>query len=200
VTVRPVNMKNLEADVVTIVSLANRSINDNWGFYPVTEAEGRAMAHDLKDIINPKAVVIAEGPDGAPIGFAMSLPDINLILRGLNGRLFPFGFIKLLWMLPRLHQYRMWALGVIPEYQGRAIDALLYRSTYDALYSPTTRLEINYVLEDNDRMNNALHRLGVKTCAATACTRSRLGRLGRSEQNSEFSKNSEFLSPSLTQP
>jgi ribosomal protein S18 acetylase RimI-like enzyme len=56
----------------------------------------------------------------------------------------------------------MWALGVIPEYQGRAIDALLYRSTYDALYSPTTRLEINYVLEDNDRMNNALHRLGVK--------------------------------------
>ena len=62
VTVRPVNMKNLEADVVTIVDLANRSISDNWGFYPVTEAEGRAMAHDLKDIINPKAVVIAEGP------------------------------------------------------------------------------------------------------------------------------------------
>jgi ribosomal protein S18 acetylase RimI-like enzyme len=162
VRVRPVNMKNLEADVVTIVSLANRTISDNWGFYPVTEAEGRAMARDLKDVINPKAVLIAESPDGAPIGFAMSLPDVNLILRGLNGRLFPFGFIKLLWGLPRLHQYRMWALGVIPEYQGKAIDTLLYRSTYDALYSPQTRLEVNYVLEDNDRMNNALHRLGVK--------------------------------------
>jgi ribosomal protein S18 acetylase RimI-like enzyme len=162
VHVRPVNMKNLEADVVTIVSLANRSISDNWGFYPVTEAEGRAMARDLKDIINPKAVVIAEDPDGTPIGFAMSLPDINQILHGLNGRLLPFGFIKLLWGLPRLHQYRMWALGVIPEWQGRAIDTLLYRSTYDALFMPQIRLEVNYVLEDNDRMNNALQHLGVK--------------------------------------
>lgn len=162
VRVRPVNMKNLEEDVVTIVKLANRSINDNWGFYPVTEAEGRAMARDLKDIVNPKAVLIAEDSNGVPIGFAMSLPDVNLILRGLNGRLFPFGFIKLLWGLPRLRQYRMWALGVVPEYQGKAIDTLLYRSTYDALYSANTRLEVNYVLEDNVRMNNALHRLGVK--------------------------------------
>jgi ribosomal protein S18 acetylase RimI-like enzyme len=56
----------------------------------------------------------------------------------------------------------MWALGVVPEYQGKAIDTLLYRSTYDALYSAKTRLEVNYVLEDNDRMNNALHHLGVK--------------------------------------
>jgi hypothetical protein len=55
----------------------------------------------------------------------------------------------------------MWALGVIPEYQSRAIDTLLYKATYDALWSPNTRMEINYVLEDNDRMNNALHRMGV---------------------------------------
>lgn len=162
ITVRQVDMNHLEEDVVTIVNLANVSISDNWGFYPVTNAEGRAMAHDLKQVINPRACLIAENAEGTPVGFAMSLPDINVILKGLNGRLFPTGWIKMLSQLPRLTQYRMWALGVIPEYQGRAIDTLLYRATYEALYSPTIRLEINYVLEDNDRMNNALLKLGAK--------------------------------------
>jgi ribosomal protein S18 acetylase RimI-like enzyme len=64
--------------------------------------------------------------------------------------------------LKKINQYRMWALGVIPEYQGKAIDTLLYKKTYEAIYNPTVRVEINYVLEDNQRMNNALMRLGVK--------------------------------------
>lgn len=162
VTVRPVNMKNLEADVVTITNLANESISDNWGFYPVTTEEARTMAHDLKQIINPKAVLIAEDAAGKPIGFAMSLPDINRLLKGLDGRLGLRGLWRMLFMLPRITQYRMWALGVIPEYQSCAIDTLLYKATYEALFSANTRLEVNYVLEDNDRMNNALYKLGVK--------------------------------------
>lgn len=163
VRVRPVNMRRLEEDVVTITRLANESISDNWGFYPVTDEEARAMARDMKQIVHPRAILIAEEESsGRPIGFAMSLPDVNLLLKGLNGRLFPFGWLKLLLGLPRLTQYRMWALGVIPEYQGRAIDTLLYQAMHEAIYSDRLRLEINYVLEDNDRMNNALHKLGVK--------------------------------------
>jgi ribosomal protein S18 acetylase RimI-like enzyme len=162
ITTRPVDMKNLERDVVTIVDLANQSISDNWGFYPVTENEGRAMARDLKQIVNPKAIVIAEDESGRPIGFGMSLPDINILLKGMHGSLLPFGWLKLLTGLPKLTQYRMWALGVIPEYQGRGIDTLIYKATYDALFSDRIRLEINYVLEDNDRMNNALMKLGAK--------------------------------------
>jgi ribosomal protein S18 acetylase RimI-like enzyme len=162
VQTRPVDMKNLELDVVTIIKLANESISDNWGFYPVTEDEGRAMAYDLKQIVNPKAIVIAEDERGRPIGFAMSLPDINVLLKDMHGSLLPFGWLKLLMGLSKLTQYRMWALGVIPEYQGRGIDTLLYKATYNALYSGSIRLEINYVLEDNDRMNNALVKLGAK--------------------------------------
>lgn len=162
VHVRPVNMKQLEKDVMTITDLSNRSISGNWGYYPVPEEEGRALAGDLKAIINPEAALIAETEDGTPIGFAISIPDVNVLLRGLNGRLFPFGWIKLLTGLPKLTQYRMWALGVIPEYHGKAIDTLLYRATYDAIFSDQLRLEINYVLEDNDRMNNALQKLNVK--------------------------------------
>lgn len=162
VTVREINMHDIENDVITILELANVSICDNWGFYPVTKEEASAMARDLKQIINPKGVLIAETNDGRPIGFAMTLPDINKILKGMNGRLLPFGWLKMLFKLPKLNQFRMWALGVIPEYQGKAIDTLLYRATFDKLYTPTIRLEINYVLEDNDRMNNALYKLGVK--------------------------------------
>ena len=162
VRTRPVNMRSLEADVMTITRLANESISDNWGFYPVTDDEARTMAHDLKQIIDPRAVIIAETNEGKPIGFAMTLPDINKILKGLNGSLLPFGWLKLLFRLPRINQYRMWALGVIPEYQGKAIDTLLYRATYEAIYTNKIRLEINYVLEDNDRMNNALYKLEVK--------------------------------------
>jgi len=162
VRVRPVDMRRLEEDVATIVNLANRSIADNWGFYPVTEAEAHAMARDMKSIVHPKALLIAERLDGEPIGFAMSLPDVNILLKGIKGRLFPFGWIKLLWGVPRLSQYRMWALGVIPEYQGKAIDTLLYQATYQAIFSDKVRLEINYVLEDNDRINNALFKLKVK--------------------------------------
>lgn len=162
VKVRSVDMKNLEKDVITIMSIANQSIADNWGFYPVTEAESRVMAHDLKQIVNPKAVLIAENKDGKPIGFAISLPDVNLLLKNFNGSLFPFNWLRLLIGLKKINQYRMWALGVIPEYQGKAIDTLLYKKTYEALYNPTVRVEINYVLEDNQRMNNALVKLGVK--------------------------------------
>jgi len=163
VRIRPVNMQRLEEDVLTITRLANLSISDNWGFYPVTDEEARAMARDMKQIVHPRAILIAEEEEsGRPIGFAMSLPDVNLVLKGLNGRLLPFGWLKMLLRLPRLSGYRMWALGVIPEYQGKAIDTLLYRATYEAIFSADMRLEINYVLEDNERMNNAIHKLGAR--------------------------------------
>jgi hypothetical protein len=162
VKVRPVNMKDFEAEVATLMHLANISICDNWGFYPVTDAEARQLAIDLKQVINPKAALIAEDRDGNPIGFAISLPDINLLIKDLHGKLGLKGIWRILFKLPHIQQYRMWALGVVPEYQSCAIDSLLYKATYDALYTPTLRMEINYVLEDNDRMNNALYKLGVK--------------------------------------
>ena len=162
VRVRPLNMDRLDEDVAAMVKVLNASLEDNWGIYPVTAAEASAMARDMKQLVHPKAILIAEDAHGKPIGVAMSLPDVNLLLKGLNGRLLPFGWLKLLWGIPRLTQYRMWALGVLPEYHGKAIDNLLYRAMYESLYTDKLRMEINYVLEDNDRMNNALVKLNVK--------------------------------------
>ena len=161
VTVRPIDFARLEEEVMTIVRLSNRSISENWGYYPVTMAEAQAMARDLKPIVNPDAILIAEDADGEPIGFAISLPDVNLLLKSMRGHLFPFGWAKMLMGIKKIRQYRMWALGVIPEYQGKAIDTLPYKATYDALKDRLACMEINYVLENNYRMINALLKMGV---------------------------------------
>jgi GNAT superfamily N-acetyltransferase len=162
VRVRPIDMRRFDQEVKILVELSNTSIIDNWGFSPVTEAEAKAMARDLKPVIQPRGVVFAEDRDGRPIGFAIALPDINSLLHGLDGRLFPFGFIKLLWGLPRLRRYRLFGLGVIPEYHGRGVDSLIYRALYDSLYTPEVWIEINYVLEDNWAMINAIKKLHAK--------------------------------------
>jgi GNAT superfamily N-acetyltransferase len=162
VRVRPVDMKHFDREVDTLIDLSNQSLIHNWGYSPVTDAEVRAMAHDLKPIIHPKAVIFAEDPHGKPIGFAIAIPDVNVILKGMSGSLFPLGWLKLLWGLPRLTQYRMFALGVIPEYHGRAIDSLIYRALYESCFNSNLRMEINYVLEDNAPMNNAILKLGAK--------------------------------------
>jgi ribosomal protein S18 acetylase RimI-like enzyme len=160
VRIRQLDVRRYDEEVKVIIDLANSTIIDNWGFSPVTEAEVKAMARDMKPVLQPKGVLFAEDANGKPIGFAITLPDVNTLLKGLNGRLFPFGWLKLLIGIPRLHRYRMFALGVIPEYQGKAVDSLLYRAMHKTLYTPDTWIEINYVLEDNWPMVNAIKKLG----------------------------------------
>jgi GNAT superfamily N-acetyltransferase len=160
VRIRQLNMKEYDKEVKIIIELANSTIIDNWGFSPVTDAEVQAMARDMKPILQPKGVLFAEDSKGKPIGFAITLPDVNTLLKGLNGHLFPFGFVKLLMGIPRLRRYRMFALGVIPEYQGKAVDSLLYRALNDRLFGKGFWMEINYVLEDNWPMVNAIKKLG----------------------------------------
>jgi GNAT superfamily N-acetyltransferase len=160
VRVRQLDMRRFDEEVKLIEQLSNASIVANWGYSPVTEAEVQATARDLKPVIQPKGVLFAEDRAGKPIGFAIAIPDVNHLLQGLGGSLLPFGWLKLLWGIPRLTRYRMFALGVIPEYQGKAIDSLIYRALYESLYSSKLWMEINYVLEDNWPMINAVKKLG----------------------------------------
>ena len=160
--VRQLDVAHFDREVEAIISLSNASPANNWGYSPVTDAEVRAMAHDMKPILHPHAVLFAEDSQGKQVGFAIAIPDVNLLIKGLNGRLFPFGWIKVLYGLPRLRQYRMFALGVIPEYHGKAVDSLLYRALYESCYSPNVRMEINYVLEEHGPMNNAIIKLGAR--------------------------------------
>ena len=116
-------MKKFKEEVLTFIDLSNRSLAANWGYSPVTQAEVRAMARDLKPLLHPKAVIFAMDNNDKPIGFALALPDVNKLIKGLNGRLFPLGIFRLLFGLSRLKQYRMFALGVVPEYHERVLTA-----------------------------------------------------------------------------
>ena len=162
VTVRQLNMKRYQDDVQHVIDISNQSLTGNWGYAPVTQAEADALARDLKQVIRPEGVLFAEDSNGRPIGFIIALPDINVILKNLNGRLLPFGWLKLLRGLPKLRSFRIFALAVVPEYQGKGIDSLVYRAFYESFSSLDPWLEINYVLEDNDVMNNAIVKLGAR--------------------------------------
>lgn len=162
IRVRQINMDDFENEVLTFIELSNDSLAVNWGYSPVTDAEVQAMARDLKPLLHPKAVMFAVDCEDKPVGFAIALPDVNQLIKGLNGRLLPCGIFRLLLGLPRLTQYRMFALGVIPDYHGKGIDSLIYRALYESCYSPDVRMEINYILEDNHPMNNAVLKLGGK--------------------------------------
>ena len=162
VHIRQVDMKHYNDDVQKVIDLSNKSLIDNWGYTSVTQEEAEAVARDLKPIIQPGGVLFAEDPQGKPIGFAIAIPDVNTLLKGLRGRLFPFGWLKLLVGLPRLKSYRLFALGVLPEYHGKGIDSLIYRALCESLYSPEATMEINYVLEDNAPMINAINKLNAR--------------------------------------
>jgi GNAT superfamily N-acetyltransferase len=162
VTVRRVNMKRYEEDVQNVIDISNQTMIQNWGYAPVTQSEADAMARDLKQVIRPEGVLFAEDSQGRSIGFIIALPDINVILKKLNGKMLPFGWLELLTGLPKLRSYRLFALAVAPEYIGKGIDSLMYRALYDTLFSPDIWLEINYVLEDNHPMNNAIVKLDAK--------------------------------------
>ncbi|MBN1406311.1 MAG: GNAT family N-acetyltransferase [Calditrichaceae bacterium] len=158
ISVRPINVKKLKYDVETIVRITNESLSSNWGFYPIENDEVEDIIKDLKPIIHPEAILIAENK-GRPIGYLLAIPDINHLFPGLSGRLFPIGIFRLLFGIKKINRYRIWAMGIYREYQQKGISVLLFQKLNEALAVKKVYVEANYVLEDNHLMNNALRQL-----------------------------------------
>src|SRR5207248_9353384 len=131
----------------------NQAWEKNWGFVPFTEAEADHMAKEMKPLLVPPATLIAEiGND--PIGFVIAVPDINVALRHINGRLttfgLPIGLIKLLYYRSRTRTARLIALGVIEKYRCNGIaEMLVLRIIEDAMIKRGYRGELSLTLEDN---------------------------------------------------
>lgn len=163
INIRPVDMKNLKSEIRIVREIFNEAWKKNWGFIPLTEAEFDAVAKDLKFIIDTDFAHIAE-MEGKPVGFSIGIPNINEILKTMNGNLFPFGIFKLLWNKRKLNTLRTALMGVIPEHQGKGIDALLHhRSIQNGLKGENkTESEMSWVLESNPEMIRVAERIGGK--------------------------------------
>lgn len=160
--VRKIDLKHFAEEVGRIRVIYNAAWEKNWGFVPMTEAEIEHMARELRPVLDPELVLFAE-IDGQPVGFALALPDAFQALQKANGRLFPFGLLRMLLETRRIRLVRVLTLGVIQEFRGQGIDTLLYHGLYRAAQKRGyIGGEFSWVLEDNLRMRRALDLQGAK--------------------------------------
>jgi ribosomal protein S18 acetylase RimI-like enzyme len=157
---RPLNLKDFQGELARIKSIYNSAWEKNWGFVPMTDAEFEHMAKQLKPIIDPELVLIAE-VDGKPVAFAIQLPDYNQAMKHMNGRLFPFGVFKFLWYKRKIDEVRVLTLGIVPAYRGRGIDAMLVvRMMEISQPRGMAKGECSWILEDNTMMRHGMERMG----------------------------------------
>ena len=164
IVLRPLNMRHFQEEVNVIRGIYNSAWERNWGFVPMTDEEFAYMARDLKKIVDPRLVTIGE-MEGRPIGFLLALPNWNIVLKRLNGRMFPFGIFKALWYQRKINQVRVITMGVIKEYRRKGIDILFYHKIFEG--GPERgyyEAEMSWILEDNEMMNRALENLGAELC------------------------------------
>ena len=157
VTLRSISKKDIERDAVIMRQIYNAAWDENWGFVPWTEAEIGHLKDQLKQVADFKLSFIAE-IDGKAVAFSLVLPDINEALPGTGGRLLPFGLFKLLTLKPK--RMRLLALGILPEYHGRGLDALLYAETFWRGKGTYGTGEFGWTLESNEGINNGMRALG----------------------------------------
>ena len=159
IRIRDVNKSKFDQEAAIILDILNDAWSDNWGFIPLTDAEVAYAGKKLKPIIVEDLVKIAE-VDGEPVAFMITIPDMNEMIRDLDGNLLPFGWAKLLWRLHKVatKRVRVPLMGVRKSLQGgRMATQLAFM-----LIEFTRRVcvgkyginvgEFGWVLEDNQGM------------------------------------------------
>lgn len=161
-SIRPIRMQCFREEVERVWNVYNSAWSRNWGFVPMTREEFAFMGEEMKQILVPELVLIGE-VRGQVVGFALALPDINRALQHANGRLLPFGLLKILYYRRLIKSVRVIALGVVEEFRTTGVAA----GFYAALIRNGRKLgyqecEMSWVLEDNTLMNRSLEALGAR--------------------------------------
>lgn len=159
--VRKINMKKLDEEVEKIKIIYNQAWSENWGAVPLTDREIEHLKNNLKLIVDPDLVFIAER-DGKPVGLSLTIPDFNEVLIKLNGRLFPFGIFKILYYKRKIKGVRTLIMGVLKEHRKIGIDTVFYYETFkNGLRKGYEKCEMSWILENNRLMRYAIENLGV---------------------------------------
>ncbi len=167
VTIRPFNRQDFEAEVQRCHQVYDGARQDLWDFVPLTDAEFHYFAKRLSRIAIEEQVLLAE-VEGKPVGFSITLPDINEAIQPLNGRLttcgLPIGLARLAYRIPRIKTARMAVLVLLEGYRRRGISELLILRTlhYGKYKIGYTGAELGWTLEDNEAVNRTIERVGAK--------------------------------------
>lgn len=161
VVVRSINMKNFESEVKKLHVAYNSAFKDNWGFVPLSFEEFSYKARGIKAVAEAELLLMAEKQEEV-VGFMITLPDINQILRKIqNGKLFPFGLLKLLYYKNKVDSCRISVAGVIDKFRNSGIEAVLYAREYETARKKGFKTaEASYVMENNTVMKNLVENIG----------------------------------------
>jgi hypothetical protein len=166
VRMRRLNFKDYSGEIRRIVDIFNDAWSGNWGFVPLTEEETDEMAKRMRMLLDERLVWFAE-VDGKAVAFIVVLPNINEAVRDLNGRLFPFGWAKLLWRLKvsGVRSARVPLLGVRQSLAGTVLGSAIPLQLIGAALPASAPfrfrwIELSWILEDNLPMRRILERLG----------------------------------------
>ncbi len=153
IKISQLNMKDFKKEVEKVKYVYNKAWAPNWGFVPMTDEELDGMAKDLKPLVEPSLVLFGE-IDNKLVGFALVMPDYNYIFKQLDGKLFPFGIIKLYTQKKKIKWCRILTLGLISDFQKKGLDAVFYWEIVNRAHQNGIDLgEASWILEDNDMMN-----------------------------------------------
>ncbi len=164
--VRPLDMRRYREEVTTICRIFNDAWAENWGFIPFGEDEAHYMAHNIRPLVDANCFAIGEVA-GEPAAMCVTLPNLNEAIRGLGGRILPFGWAVLLWRLKirGVRSWRMPLMGVLRRYHGTPRGAALALLVIDALHAYHARRgvergELSWVLEDNRPVRELIEGIG----------------------------------------
>ncbi|MFY8070465.1 MAG: N-acetyltransferase [Pirellula sp.] len=159
--VRQVSRKNFSKEILLFLKIYNESLQGTWGFVPLSDGEVKALGMSMKLLINPAATSVIE-VDGEAVAVGLGLPDYNPIIKKIDGKLFPFGWIRILLDRKKITKMRIISANVSLEWQRWGLGlVLLNRMLPDVLAIGITDAEFSWVLESNDLSRGSLERAGL---------------------------------------
>jgi GNAT superfamily N-acetyltransferase len=162
IKMRRMSRAKFKQEVRAFLDIYNQALIGTWGFVPLSEAEVAHMADEMKHLIVPEMTTIAE-IDGRAVGAQFGLLDYNTRIKQIDGRLFPFGFIRLLWNKKAIKRVRLISTNVIPEYQKWGLGLVISsRLLPEAIAWGIEEGEFSWVLESNKLSYGTLKRAGAK--------------------------------------
>jgi GNAT superfamily N-acetyltransferase len=161
-TIRKMSRRHLRRDMDEFAKVYNAAWSKNWGFVPYSKEDLDELARTYQLVYSRDWFMVAE-IDGETVAMAISIPDINQVLKKMKGRLLPFGWWYYLNKDRFMDAVRVGFLGVIPEHQHTGAGALLYMEHYDMAEKTRQHAgEPGFILESNHSMNRALEAMGAK--------------------------------------